>query len=293
MYSSAIDCLRKTLRAEGAGGLYKGLSAPLVGIVFYNVASFTAFEEFKQLVAYRGADGQPLPLQTPQYFLAGALTGLAVTAAEHPFDLVKCKMQLEGPAQQAAARRGAAAPPSYASTLDCVRRIARHGAAGWAQGATAAVARNVSNCFWFFGLYEAAKRELAAHAPGRTQANRVAAGAVAGVGCTALSLPLDVCHYALMAEPSDPAARRLRGLRDCAQRTWAQGGARAFWVGGGPALARALLGGAVLVSAVEAARSVLHGGPGSAAVETKTAARAGPGALGGGTDTAHALPGEM
>ena len=90
MYSSAIDCLRKTLRAEGAGGLYKGLSAPLVGIVFYNVASFTAFEEFKQLVAYRGADGQPLPLQTPQYFLAGALTGLAVTAAEHPFDLVKC-----------------------------------------------------------------------------------------------------------------------------------------------------------------------------------------------------------
>jgi solute carrier family 25 carnitine/acylcarnitine transporter 20/29 len=291
MYSGAIDCLRKTLRAEGAGGLYKGLSAPLVGIVFYNVASFTAFEEFKQLVAYRDADGQPLPLETPQYFVAGALTGLAVTAAEHPFDLVKCKMQLEGPAQQAATRHGGAAPPSYASTLDCVRRIARHGAAGWAQGATAAVARNVSNCFWFFGLYEAAKRELAAHAPGRTHTNRVAAGAVAGVGCTALSLPLDVCHYALMAEPSDPAARRLRGLRDCAQHTWAQGGARAFWVGGGPALARALLGGAVLVSAVEAARSVLLGGPGSAAVET--AARAGPGALGGGTDTARALPGEM
>ena len=44
------------------------------------------------------------------------------------------------------------------------------------QGATAAVARNVSNCFWFFGLYEVLKHELAERRPDCTYSNRVLTG---------------------------------------------------------------------------------------------------------------------
>jgi len=102
LYSGPVDCCRKTLQAEGVKGLYKGLTSPLAGIVFYNAASFTAYDEFKLVIAGRAPPGGPAPpLETRHYFAAGALTGVAVTAAEHPFDLVKCKMQLEGMRQVA------------------------------------------------------------------------------------------------------------------------------------------------------------------------------------------------
>ncbi|KAJ1473917.1 mitochondrial carrier domain-containing protein [Baffinella frigidus] len=258
MYSGPVDCFRKTVEAEGVRGLYKGLTSPLAGIVFYNAASFTAYDEIKLALSARAPEGGVAPpLETHHYFAAGALTGLAVTCCEHPFDLVKCKLQLEGMRRVAAGKVGASLLGAPSSTLDVVRRIASHGVRGWTQGASAAVARNVSNCFWFFGLYELLKNEAAVRRPDCTYSNRVLTGSVANVCCTLLSFPIDVIHYTLMAEPSDPAHRRYTGVVDCAKGTFARGGVRAFVAGLSPALARSALGGAVLVSVVEAVRARL------------------------------------
>jgi solute carrier family 25 carnitine/acylcarnitine transporter 20/29 len=260
IYSGAIDCFRQTLRAEGVRGLYKGLASPMAGQVLYNAALFTVYDEVRAWQAQRAGGA---PAGGAAAFAAGALTGLAVTAAEHPFDLVKCKMQLEGLTQQAAARRGAAGsgaarPAAYRSAIDCFVRISReHGAAGWAQGASATLARNVSACFWFFGLFEAARRALDTCRPDAPRANLALAGGAAGGASAALSLPLDVARSSLMAEPSDPAARRLRGLRDCARQLYAAAGPRAFAAGLAPGVARSAAGSAVLVVVVDAARKAL------------------------------------
>lgn len=52
IYSGVIDCFKKTLQWEGIGGLYKGMSSPMVGQMAFRASFFTAFAESKKLFAY-------------------------------------------------------------------------------------------------------------------------------------------------------------------------------------------------------------------------------------------------
>ena len=46
-FNGLYDCVRKTAKAEGAGGLYKGLGPSLISIAPYLAIGFTMFDELK------------------------------------------------------------------------------------------------------------------------------------------------------------------------------------------------------------------------------------------------------
>ncbi|KAK2075894.1 hypothetical protein QBZ16_001230 [Prototheca wickerhamii] len=56
VYSGALDCFRKTIQWEGLSGLYKGMSSPMAGQMFFRASFFAAFAESKNYLS-RNADG--------------------------------------------------------------------------------------------------------------------------------------------------------------------------------------------------------------------------------------------
>lgn len=48
IYSGVVDCFKKTVQWEGFSGLYKGMSSPIVGAMFFRANLFFAFGEAKR-----------------------------------------------------------------------------------------------------------------------------------------------------------------------------------------------------------------------------------------------------
>ncbi|KAJ0736748.1 putative mitochondrial carrier domain superfamily [Helianthus annuus] len=86
-YSGAIDAVKKTLAAEGASGLYKGMGAPLATVAAFNALLFTVRGQMETLL--RSAPGAPLTVN--QQFVAGAGAGVAVSFLATPTELIKCR----------------------------------------------------------------------------------------------------------------------------------------------------------------------------------------------------------
>jgi solute carrier family 25 (mitochondrial carnitine/acylcarnitine transporter), member 20/29 len=75
-----IDCARKTVQWEGLGGLYKGVTSPLAGQMFFRASLFGAFGESKRWLA-TNADGTSRALQPLDFYKASAYWPLAVADA--------------------------------------------------------------------------------------------------------------------------------------------------------------------------------------------------------------------
>ena len=86
-YAGAMDAVRQTLAAEGPGGLYKGMGAPLATVAAFNAVLFTVRG---QMEAYlRSEPGVPLTVN--QQVVAGAGAGVAVSILACPTELIKCR----------------------------------------------------------------------------------------------------------------------------------------------------------------------------------------------------------
>eukprot|EP00884_Botryococcus_braunii_P004247 jgi/Botrbrau1/13823/Bobra.0056s0065.1 len=58
IYSGVVDCVRKTIQWEGLPGLYKGVTSPLAGQMFFRATLFGAFGASKR---YFGTDANSKP----------------------------------------------------------------------------------------------------------------------------------------------------------------------------------------------------------------------------------------
>lgn len=57
LYTGAVDCFKKIVQGEGVGGLYKGMSSPMVGQMAFRATYFAAFAESKKLFQGVQPDG--------------------------------------------------------------------------------------------------------------------------------------------------------------------------------------------------------------------------------------------
>ena len=57
-YLGTLDCCKKTLRHEGIGGFYAGMTSPLLGQMFFRAASFMTF--YGTIRALNGGRSCPL-----------------------------------------------------------------------------------------------------------------------------------------------------------------------------------------------------------------------------------------
>lgn len=185
-YSGSIDCIRRSLSEDGVRGLYRGLSAPLVGSMFENSVLFVTYNHIQSLIRrYSSNSSDPAaPLSMSQLSAAGFLSGACVSFVLTPVELIKCRLQ---------------AASSFRGPLSVIAHTLKtDGLAGMYRGHVGTVLREAFGGAAWFGTYELAIREFIARSPtARTKDDlptwqHMASGAAAGIAYNAALFPADV-----------------------------------------------------------------------------------------------------
>jgi len=252
IYDGMVDCARKTVQWEGPGGLYKGVTSPLVGQMFFRASMFSAFGASKRWLADRRG-GEASSLTTADFFAAGAMTGFAAAFTESPIDFFKSQIQYQILREKA----DPAFRPAFTGLGGAVREAIRaNGLRGPFQGFQATMLRNVPANSLYLGFFETSKRfwadRLGCARPADLPAPYVLGSAAAGGLLYWITIyPVDVVKSALMTDAMPRGDRKYAGMADAASKLWAEGGLKRFYVGFAPCLIRAAPANATMLYTVD------------------------------------------
>jgi ornithine carrier protein len=151
-YKGPLDCFQQSIRQDGViRGLYRGISAPLVGAAL-ETSSLFVWEQVAQKAFFESGlypREQPLPLHA--LWLTGAISGAFTSLVLTPIELVKCKMQVPAFASSDGMIR------SPQTTRAIVRQIFQHhGFLGFWHGQMGTLIRETGGCAAWFGSKETA-----------------------------------------------------------------------------------------------------------------------------------------
>ncbi|KAJ2742902.1 hypothetical protein GGI20_004143 [Coemansia sp. BCRC 34301] len=236
IYSGGMDCLRATLKGEGAMGLYKGVTSPLAGIGFCNAVVFAANGFFLRLL--QSNSSQPLTLG--QKAMAGGLAGGVMSFLNCPVELLKVKLQTQYGSAMAAAATG---HKPYSGVFNCgVRTFQERGLRGLYRGLGITILRDIPSFWAYFGLYEGMKAGLVYRRLGVADGSKsngieqFLAGGFAGISAWLTAYPQDVIKSRVQM------GYKYKSARDAfkALLVEAKGGNwRIFFRGFGPTILRA------------------------------------------------------
>jgi len=235
-YAGAIDCLRTTLRTEGARALWKGMFSPLLANSAMNAITFSTWQEAQRLLHFQ--EGSQAPLE--KVFLAGSIAGVVQCSLATPMELVRSKLQVQHEGNRV-----------YSGNIQCIKSICRsEGVLGLYRGNCSMMMREAPAFGIYFSVYEATKRALCPTLQdGESEPLWVqaAGGATTGGFTWAAVMPMDVISTRIQCSPEheagDPAKRSIPRV---AAQIWREGGLRAFYKG----LPTAILRGVVLNACV-------------------------------------------
>ncbi|XP_076881439.1 mitochondrial carnitine/acylcarnitine carrier-like protein [Bidens hawaiensis] len=275
-YSGAIDAVKKTLAAEGAGGLYKGMGAPLATVAAFNALLFTVRGQMETVL--RSAPGAPLTVS--QQFIAGAGAGVAVSFLATPTELIKCRLQAQGAgaavvveasaavvaeagaagaATTAAKAATAAVPVKYGGPMDVAKQVLKSegGIRGLYKGLFPTLAREVPGNATMFGVYEAIKQYMAGgtDTSGLGRGSLMLAGGLAGGAFWASVYPTDVIKSVIQID--DYKNPKYSGSIDAFKKILKAEGVGGLYKGFGPAMGRSVPANAACFLAYEVTRSYL------------------------------------
>lgn len=127
-FSGLVDCIGKTMKSDGAIGLYRGFGVSVQGIIIYRAAYFGFFDTAKGML--------PDPKNTP-FLISWAIAQFVTTFAgimSYPFDTVRRRMMMQSGRK--------ASEQQYKGTLDCWAKIAKvEGTSAFFKGAFSNVLR--------------------------------------------------------------------------------------------------------------------------------------------------------
>jgi solute carrier family 25 thiamine pyrophosphate transporter 19 len=83
IYFSIGGAVRQIIRDEGVSGLYRGLLPSVIQIVPYMAITFASYQYFQDLLE--------------NSFIAGGLSGVTAKTVVMPFDLIRKRLQVQGP----------------------------------------------------------------------------------------------------------------------------------------------------------------------------------------------------
>jgi hypothetical protein len=144
VYNGAIHCLRHTIETKGFISLYNGISSPLLGSMAENAVLFLAYNEIKRQMG----ESPQRELSLLELSFAGAGAGAFVPFVLTPFELVKCRLQVQNSA--------AAGFVTYKGPIDCVIQTVRNEgiARGLYRGNMSTLLREIPGNFCWYGVYE-------------------------------------------------------------------------------------------------------------------------------------------
>ncbi|XP_053283151.1 mitochondrial glutamate carrier 1 isoform X1 [Pleuronectes platessa] len=248
VYKGMLDCLAKTVRAEGYFGCYRGAAVNLTLVTPEKAIKLAANDIFRQKLS---KDGH-LPLWGE--VLAGCGAGTCQVVVTTPMEMLKIQLQDAGrisaqrpvpTAAQAAAAPGPApslaAPPTQArpppphrpsATSITVQLLKTRGLAGLYRGAGATLTRDVPFSMIYFPLFAnlnaLGRTDVQAKAPfWQSFLAGCSAGSVAAVAVT----PLDVIKTRLQTLQKGEGEDTYKGIVDCTRRILRREGPGAFLKG--------------------------------------------------------------
>lgn len=243
VYSGVLDCVTKTIRADGMLGLYKGVMSPLVGQMAFRASLFLSYGAAKDFVGANPND----PLS---YAKAGSLAWAFASLAEGPIDFYKSQMQK----QLVMSKVDPSYKPEFKSMAQCVSRsVQLNGVRGPFQGLSPTLMRNLPAAALYFGTFENAKlafsRRSGAAEPQFYETMASAGGA--GFMYWVVFYPTDVIKSAMMTDSLDPSKRTHTSIGQTVRTLYDQGGVRRFYTGLAPCLLRSVPANAIMLTVVD------------------------------------------
>ncbi|XP_044574536.1 mitochondrial glutamate carrier 1-like [Cotesia glomerata] len=228
MYSSMLDCFKKTYHAEGYFGMYKGSGVNILLITPEKAIKLTANDTFRHLLST--GPGEPLPLV--REMIAGGSAGACQIVITTPMELLKIQMQDAGRVAAAAKSEGKTVPKQ--SGLSLAKSIfKKKGILGFYQGTGATALRDVTFSVIYFPLFA----RLNNLGPKREDGSSVfwcsfLSGCAAGSAAALTVNPFDVIKTRLQAINKAPGEPTYNGVLDCIGKTLKNEGPTAFFKGG-------------------------------------------------------------
>ncbi|KAK3695141.1 mitochondrial carrier domain-containing protein [Podospora appendiculata] len=266
-YTGPLDCFRQSIRADGFLGLYRGISAPLLGAAL-ETSSLFFFERIGRETVYKlGLSPRDQDLPLPALWFTGAFSGVFTSFLLTPIELVKCKIQV--PAAEAGA---GAAKPTPLRPIPVIKDIFRHhGVMGFWHGQMGTLIREAGGCAAWFGSKETStkllrgwneRRATSTAELERMQAEplplwqQAVAGASAGMSYNFLFFPADTVKSRMQTTPTGQGgARRSFGMETRA--LWQQAGLKGFYRGCGVTVLRSAPSSAFIFMVYDGLKSYL------------------------------------
>ncbi|KAG8047436.1 hypothetical protein GUJ93_ZPchr0008g14030 [Zizania palustris] len=240
------------LRAEGAAGLFSGVSATMLRQTLYSTTRMGLYDILKK--KWTQENGGVLPLH--RKIAAGLIAGGIGAAVGNPADVAMVRMQADGRLPMADRR-------NYRSVGDAIGRMARdEGVRSLWRGSSLTVNRAMIVTASQLATYDQAKEAiLARRGPGADGlATHVAASFAAGLVAAAASNPVDVVKTRVMNMKVTPGAPPpYSGAMDCALKTVRSEGVMALYKGFIPTVSRQGPFTVVLFVTLEQVRKVFKG----------------------------------
>jgi len=228
MYASMLDCFKKTYRAEGYFGMYRGSAVNILLITPEKAIKLAANDYFRHRLTTK--DGK-LPVH--REMLAGGSAGFCQIVVTTPMELLKIQLQDAG---RVAATEGAAgASAKKISALSITKELLRtKGIFGLYKGTSATMLRDVSFSVVYFPLFANLNSLGPRKSPGSTEAVfwwSFIAGCASGSISAAAVNPADVVKTRLQLLNKGAADTSYDGIRDAFVKIFRQEGPSAFFKG--------------------------------------------------------------
>ncbi|KAL2819878.1 mitochondrial carrier domain-containing protein [Aspergillus cavernicola] len=258
-YNGPLDCFRQSFQADGFRGLYRGISAPMMGAAVENSCLFFSYRVVQDVLrATYYSTSETLPFSA--LLFSGAASGSITSLALTPIELIKCNMQVptDGPG---------AKPPSPLKLMVAVFR--QDGILGFWRGQMGTLIRETGGGAAWFGGYEGVSAffrsyQHSASPTGSPQVEsptlpihqQMLAGAAAGISYNFFFYPADTIKSRLQTEDiSNTACTKRQTFWGVGKALWQQQGLRGLYRGCGITCARSAPSSAFIFTIYEGLRS--------------------------------------
>ncbi|KAJ3076750.1 hypothetical protein HDU98_000630 [Podochytrium sp. JEL0797] len=243
-FTGPIDVVKQTVKTHGILGLYRGLSALVLGTASKAGVRFLVFDQIKAKLA--DADGK---VSGGRMMIAGLGAGvMEALIAVTPTETIKTKLIQDQNS----------ATPRFKGLIHGTKIIfAEQGFKGLYQGVTTVVARQGANSAVRLSAYGMMREKVTPRYKGKAIPwySTFGMGAVAGVITVYSTMPLDVLKTKMQATD---ARQKYTNSADCLVKTFKDEGVFAFWKGATPRLGRLIFSGGIVFVCYEEVISIFR-----------------------------------